>query len=109
MNEVHMTRTDPQLHQLSFISDIAQKISDIEIFQRKIESYTGFKKHEIDPLVHLPINSVESLDSLEKVLQYKAIQDVVVSTILNFVLEISRKEDLPNAAKISQSGSFYNC
>ncbi|XP_055713526.1 uncharacterized protein LOC129807937 isoform X2 [Phlebotomus papatasi] len=78
MNEVHMTRTEPQLHQFSFISDIAQKISDIEIFQRKIESYTGFKKHEIDPMVYLPIASVESLDSLEKVLQYKAIQDVVI-------------------------------
>ncbi|XP_055683946.1 uncharacterized protein LOC129790476 isoform X2 [Lutzomyia longipalpis] len=73
-------RAESQFQHFAYVvSDISQRISDIEIFQKKIEAYTCLRKHEVDPKIYFPIASIDSLTKLEEILQYRIVQEVVIS------------------------------
>ncbi|GAB0095230.1 hypothetical protein DMENIID0001_105860 [Sergentomyia squamirostris] len=80
ISTVNRIRADSQLQNFAYVvSDISQRISDLEIFQKRIESFTCLKRQEIDPRICFPINSMRTLEALEGVLQSKVIQKVVIS------------------------------
>ncbi|XP_059619230.1 uncharacterized protein LOC132263466 isoform X2 [Phlebotomus argentipes] len=92
-------RPETQFQHFAYlVTDISQRISDVEIFQKKIESYTDFKKHELDHKIYFPLNSITSLQMLESALRYKVIQDEVIS----YCRELYKKDRSLQSIVLSQ-------